>query len=244
MKLPTIGIIPQLDINNSFRHVRLFPQYQRSIEKAGGIGVMLPLTNDKEVMNQMANMFDGFLFTGGQDLSPHLYGGIEDPNLEFSTGYAPERDEFESKFYPIVYKKNKPIFAICRGLQIINVLHGGTINQNLPEFSSDPNFILHPAWSSEGGFIHDINVKNDTKLKEIMKTNSIKVNSYHHQGIDRLGQGLTVSGTSPDGLIEAFDIDGLDYGVGVQWHPEVLYDNDLDDGKLFKRFLEECKKKM
>lgn len=244
MKRPLIGIIPQLDIENPFRHVRLFPQYQRSIERAGGIGVMLPFTNDKEVMKEMANSFDGFLFTGGQDINPELYGQKEGNYLTMSTGYAPERDDFESAFYPILKELNKPILAICRGFQIINVLHGGTILQDLPYEPYDGNFVLHPAWDSEGNFVHEIYVRPNTKLREIMRDDVIPVNSYHHQGIGKVGEGLTISGVSPDGLVEAFDIDDLDYGVGVQWHPEVLFDNNFDDGRLFKSFIEECRKRM
>ncbi len=243
MSYPLIGIVPQLDITTPMRHVRLFPQYQRSIEKAGGIGVMLPLTNNKDIMNQLAQTFDGFLFTGGQDLNPHLYGEDELENLEATTGYAPERDYFESAFYPLVKKLNKPILAICRGFQIINVLHGGTIIQDLPRQSPDPNFVLHPAWNENREQLHDIFINPNTSLYNIIKRKKVKVNSYHHQGINQLGKGLTVSATSPDGLIEAFDIDDLNFGVAVQWHPEVLYDKQLSDGKIFKAFIENCSNK-
>lgn len=236
---PIIGITPQLDINSPFRSVRLFPQYQRSIEKAGGIGIMIPLTQDKEVMEQIIDMCDGFLFTGGQDLNPSLYGETENIDLTHPTGYAPERDAFESQFYPLVKKSKKPVLAICRGFQIINVLHGGTIIQELPENGDNMNFVFHPAWNEEDPG-HDIFINSHTQLAEIMKAKKIYVNSFHHQGIKDLGNGLTVSGRSRDGLVEAFDIDDLPFGVGVQWHPEVLYDNDFDDGNLFKALIEAC----
>lgn len=243
-KKPVIGLTPQLDITNSFRHVRLFPQYQRAIEKAGGIGIMLPLTNDVNVMRQMAEMCDGFVFTGGQDLAPYLYGEEEADDLSMTTGYAPERDAFESAFYPIAKETNKPILAICRGFQIINVLHGGTINQDLPEESDDPNFVLHPAWSEDSGDFHDILIRQGTHLSKIFNKDKISVNSFHHQGLKDLGKGLTVSGIAPDGLVEAFDIDGLDFGVAVQWHPEVLYDLDIGKGELFRELIKACEAQM
>lgn len=239
-KRPIIGLTPQLDITNPFRHVRLFPQYQRAIEKAGGIGIMLPLTRDKDVMKEMTQMCDGFIFTGGQDLAPYLYGEEESDRLSMSTGYAPERDEFESAFYPIAFETKKPILAICRGFQIINVLHGGTINQDLPEYSDDPNFVLHPAWSEEHGDFHDILIRPDTQLKNIFKKDDIQVNSFHHQGLDKIGTDLTVSGVARDGLVEAFDINGLDFGVGVQWHPEVMFDEGIGNGELFLEHIKAC----
>ncbi len=237
---PIIGISPQLDITNPFRHVRLFPQYQRSLEKAGAIGLMLPLTEDEETLKQICDLCDGFLFTGGQDLEPKLYGETEDENLDFSTGYAPERDRFESLFYPMVEKTGKPILAICRGFQIINVLHGGSIVQDLSLEEDRP--VAHSSFGSDdSNNFHTLNVLENTQLHDIFKRDLVTVNSYHHQGIKTLGEGLTVSGVSDDGLIEAFDIDGLDFGVAVQWHPEVLFDSQIDDGKLFKAFVKACK---
>lgn len=239
-KRPIIGLTPQVDITNPFRHVRLFPQYQRSIEKAGGIGIMLPLTTDKDVMKEMTELCDGFIFTGGQDLDPYLYGEEEDDSLSMSTGYAPERDEFESSFYPIALESKKPLLAICRGFQIINVLHGGNIVQDLPETSNDPNFVLHPAWSEEHGDFHKIFIKPETQLEDIYRRKEIDVNSFHHQGVDKIGSNLTVSGIAQDGLVEAFDIDDLDFGVGVQWHPEVLFDNNIGNGELFRAHIKAC----
>lgn len=237
---PIIGITPQLDIDSPFRSVRLFPQYQKSIEKAGGIGIMIPLTEDEEVLRQIIDMCDGFLFTGGQDVHPSMYGETESSHLIRPTGYAPERDKFESIFYPLVKEANKPLLAICRGFQIINVLHGGSIVQELTYDENNPDSIYHPAWGdNEKG--HEILVTEDTHLKNIFNSSEIYVNSFHHQGIKDLGSRLTVSGISPDGLIEAFDIEDMDFGVGVQWHPEVLYAHDIDDGKLFKALINEIK---
>ena len=161
MKYPKIGIVPQIDITNPFRHVRLFPQYQHSIERVGGIGYMLPFTQNLDIMKEMANSFDGFLFTGGQDLNPSLYGKQELEDLSNSTGYAPERDIFEPLFYPIVRDLNKPVLAICRGFQSINVIQGGTIIQDLPSYK-----ISH-TYKAEVENMHGIILKPGTKLKKI-----------------------------------------------------------------------------
>lgn len=243
MSLPLIGIVPQLDTKTPMHHVRLFPEYQRSLEKAGGIGVMLPLTNNLEILNQIANSFDGFLFTGGQDLNPVLYGEEKIENIDSIDTYSTERDSYECLFYPIVKKLNKPILAICRGFQLINVIHGGTIMQDLPRESDKPGFILHPAWNDKHQFFHDIIINPDSNFSKIMGQEKIIVNSYHHQGIKKLGNGLSIAGISPDGLVEAFEIDDLDFGLAVQWHPEVLFDYGIDDGKIFKAFLNSCRKK-
>lgn len=243
MTVPIIGLVPQIDSDKYFKYVRLFPEYQASVEKAGGVGLMIPHTKDKKIMRMIVELCDGFIFTGGHDIDPRLYGEKESAYVSMSTGYSPERDEFETTFYPLVKEMNKPILAICRGFQIINVIHGGTMIQDLPYEPYDGNYILHPAWTEEGNLVHDINVKPNTKLHKILKKDIVSVNSYHHQGVKKLGKGLTISGVAPDGLIEAYDIDDLDFGIGVQWHPEVLYTKDYNSGKLFKAFIEECKKR-
>lgn len=237
---PLIGIVPQMDVDNRFRHLRVFPHYMKALEKLGAVGVMLPMTEDPALMKELASRFDGFLFPGGNDLQPELYGEKTEKGLE-ETKYAPERDQFESAFYPFVYEADKPVLAVCRGMQLVNVLGGGSMIQDLPVEGEDEGFVLHAEWERPEELVHELTLVPGTLLADLYEEETIGVNSLHHQGIDRLGDGLTVSGRSKDGLVEAYDIDGLSFGMGVQWHPEVTYLAGLDDGRIFKAFIAAAK---
>lgn len=239
---PLIGIVPQIDTKSPFRHIRLFPNYLRALDRSGAAGIVLPFTKDAGKLKMLIELCDGFLLTGGQDIDPRLYGAeaIKDAD------YAPERDAFEPFLFPMIFASGKPVLAVCRGMQMVNVLNGGTLYGDLPgkdsPESQNRDFVLHPDWEHPLDGVHEINVAEGTLLHKIAGTDRIRVNSLHHQGVDKLGEGLTVAGTAPDGLVEAFDIEGPEFGLGIQWHPEALFDGDELSRKIFAAFVEAARK--
>lgn len=230
MNRPLIGVIPLVDIEkNSYW---MLPGYLEGLINAGGMPVMLPLTNDQMMLREIADQFDGFLFTGGHDLSPALYGEQRLP----SCGVCCElRDQMESELFPFIWEQDKPILGICRGLQFINVALGGTLYQDLPEqIASDIEHRQQPPYEVP---VHDVQIVENSPLHMLLHKNSLLVNSHHHQAIKTLSHHLQPMAYSPDGLIEAIYAPEKQYVWAVQWHPEWLYATDENSRNIFKRFL-------
>jgi len=172
---------------------------------------------------------DGLLLTGGTDLNPARYGAAPHPASE-----APddERDELEAALLQQALRARLPVLAICRGLQLFNVAHGGTLIQHLD------NSAVHVVRGNDPAApAHQITVAPDTRLASILGGGAHSVNSRHHQAVDRLGAGLTVAARSaPDGVVEALERSDLPFAVAVQWHPEDQAPRDPSQQKLFAAF--------
>lgn len=195
--------------------------FSKAISMAGGTPIIIPI-NDASFAKEYIQLVDGLLLTGGQDVTPLLYG--EEPRKVIGPT-SPERDKYEVALIQEAILQKKPILGICRGLQIINVVLGGSLLQDLSE---DPSISLQHVQRSQPEFAtHSIKVKSGTHISEIVENNSY-VNSIHHQAIKDLGKGLTVSAWSPDNVIEAIEVvDDTQSIVGIQWHPEITFlDND------------------
>lgn len=172
--------------------------------------------------------FGGLLLTGGEDVDPALYGEERHPATEESD---PERDQVEIRLLREALALDLPVLAICRGLQIMNVMHGGTLIQHLERHQLHPDVKSTPA--------HAIRIEPETLLRRIAGTDCWQVNSRHHQAINTLGSGLRVSAIDPaDGTIEAIERPGKRFVLGVQWHPENEVFAYPDRLKLFLRFAE------
>jgi putative glutamine amidotransferase len=176
---------------------------------------------------------DGLLLTGGSDINPVLYGS---KRVVESDSPDDARDELEMRLLQEALMANLPVLGICRGLQMFNVFHGGSLIQHLA--SADVHRVKardaepgrHPA-------VHGIQVKPDTRLAQIIGAGEYDVNSRHHQAVDRLGPGLIVSATAADGVIEALELPGnAAFAVAVQWHPEDRIGVSAADRKLFEAF--------
>lgn len=213
----------------------MLPGYMKGIEETGGIPVMLPLTTDKEMIQQLVNQFDGFLFTGGHDVDPALYNEEKDSRCgEIST----DRDQMEQILFDYAAALDKPMLGICRGLQLFNVLLGGTLYQDLPSLrESAINHKQNPPYSIPS---HDVYIEKGSVLEQILKTDQFQVNSYHHQGIKDLSSELLPVATAPDGLIEAVEMPGKKFVLAVQWHPEFSYRHDPYNIHLFSAFIHAC----
>jgi putative glutamine amidotransferase len=191
--------------------------YVDAVQRAGAVAVMLPpdraLVEDP---SQLLALLDGLMLAGGADIDPASYGCSPHPN---TTGTSPERDAFEIALVRRAIEQDVPVLGICRGMQLLNVAFGGTLLQHLPE-----RFGHHEHRRVVGSFDgadHDVELLEGTLALRVVGEARHATKSHHHQGIDRLGEGLVISGVSAmDGLPEAIEHPGSSFVLGVQWHPE------------------------
>jgi len=206
--------------------------YLRSIWSAGGIPTLLLPDTDKDYINTVCKSFDGFLFCGGDDIDPRYYDEDKSPYIG---DISPTRDSFEEKLFLAAYATGKPIMGICRGLQVINVFMGGSLIQHMEGHRDKENNC--PS-------THDITLVDGSPLVKITGETSFTVNSFHHQAINSLSSRLIAYAYSAnDGYIEAFHEEGHRFLYAYQWHPELLYQSSEISRKMFRAFIEACKKK-
>ena len=192
---------------------------------------MVPLWCEGEDLEQINDICAGFLFTGGQDVDPHLYG--EEPDaLCGRINHA--RDELEKRIFDMAWEKDKAVFGICRGLQVLNVFLGGTLYQDIKPFEHVPH---NDHWAK----VHTVTVRRGTLLSRLLGQDTVLVNSQHHQAADRIAPELEIAALSEDGIVEALEKPDAHFCLGVQWHPEWLSDADPAQQGLFGAFVEACK---
>lgn len=235
MKKPIIGLTPQYDYEKN--RVWVGPNYLDAIYTAGGIPIMLPLHTDKDSLKIVANVCDGFLFTGGPDISPFLY---QEETLAQCGVVVPERDKMEEDLFSIIIDTDKPVLGICRGIQIFNVFLGGTLYQDIPAQFAAPIQLAHSQTSGNSVLSHSVILEKDSLLHRINPKDYIQVNSFHHQVIKDLAPSLKVAGKSIDSLIEAVYLPSKKFFLGVQWHPEHLFKTNDDAMNIFKAFIHAC----
>lgn len=208
--------------------------YTDAINNAGGVPVIIPNDLKEEDISVIAQKMDGFLFSGGVDVDPKRYGTENDGTVKYIT---PERDETELLLLDYLLKhSDKPILGICRGIQVINVAMGGTLIMDLPTAGKNVHSFIERIRES---FTHEIEIVENTRLSEIMRGEN-RVNSFHHQAVDRLGEGLIVSAYSVnDHVIEAFESENERWLVAVQWHPEELTFNE-GHRRLFEELIRQA----
>lgn len=208
---PLIGITLGSRQKESERSFVLNELYVTAIEQAGGIPVLLPALLEEAAVREARRRLDGLLLTGGADVDPTLYGGALHPRVY---GVDARRDATEIALVRLAVQTGWPFLGICRGIQVINVALGGTLYADLPDQLGQ--VVNH--WSEETG--HAVRVEPQSRLLSLVGAGEFNVNSYHHQGIERLAPGLKPVGWAPDGLVEAVEIPDYPFAVGVQWHPE------------------------
>lgn len=230
MKRPLIGIVPLVDIQRD--SYWMLPGYMKGIEQAGGIPVMLPLISDHAPLRQLTDTVDGFLFTGGHDVSPSIYHEI----LTDKCGECcPKRDEMETMLLHLALARDKPMLGICRGIQFVNAALGGSLYQDLPsEYPSDVEHHQSPPYDKP---IHTVDIVRDTPLYELLRREKLSVNSYHHQAVRTLSSELQPMAYSEDGLIEAVWMPSARFLWAVQWHPEFSFHTDENSRKIFEQFI-------
>jgi gamma-glutamyl-gamma-aminobutyrate hydrolase PuuD len=223
MGRPIIGITSELDAarwGDWIREAAISPlSYTRAVERAGGAPVMVPPVPPASVAAYIES-FDGLVFSGGRDMDPSLY---DQERLETSDEPDRRRDRFELALMRAALEANVPFLAIGRGLHVLALARGGTLNQDLPGHRA-----ARARYTP-----HDVILGADSALGKLLGT-QVQVPAAHHQAPYHLGQGLTVAGWSPDGEVtEAVEVDGHRFGIGVHWHPE-----EGDDPRLLTAFLE------
>lgn len=219
---PIIGITPDYDSNTN--RYKLHQDYVSSIINAGGYPVMLfpdPV---------IPPFIDGIVFTGGGDIDPLLFH--EEP-LPESGEISPFRDSFELSLCKCAIENNIPILGICRGMQVINIALGGTIYQDI-SVQTDSK-LKHSQQAPRDYGTHSIFIEENTLLSALWGKQKATVNSFHHQAVALLGDGLRISAKSQDGLAEAIEHMVNPFVVGVQWHPEAM--QAQEQKKLFSAFL-------
>lgn len=231
-KIPIIGVIPLVDSEKS--SYWMLPGYMKAVELAGAAPLMLPLTTDKDLLELFFNQCDGFLFTGGQDVDTKLY---ETENANLCGEISTERDQMEDYILNRCLAEDKAVLGICRGIQIINVLLGGTLYVDLPtELGS-----VHAQPKPYNAPYHNVEILADAPLGELLQVSELKVNSCHHQGVKSLSEQLLPMAIADDGLIEAAYMPNKNFIQAVQWHPECLYDLETSEMKIFQNFVNHCK---
>lgn len=213
-------------------------RYFLALTSVGAIPWMVPLLDeDTDTLRGIYDRLDGVFIAGGVDVDPGSYGA-ERHSLCGRTDLA--RDRVEVLFVRWALEDGKPVLGVCRGMQVINVVAGGTLYQDCAD--EYPDGIKHDYFPNAGYardyLAHEIHVAPGTRLHRTFRADSVLVNSMHHQAIRELGTGLVASALSPDGLIEAVEVEDERFVVGVQWHPEMLIDQDPATRRLFSDFIE------
>lgn len=230
MKKPLIGVVPLMDYDKD--SYWMLPGYMKGIEEAGGIPLMLPLTDDCSAIEQLAELCDGFLLTGGHDVSPELYG---EKILKECGEICPERDIMEKHLLELALDADKAVLGICRGIQFINAVLGGSLYQDLPtQHESSTKHVQKPPYDVP---VHKVNVCEKSPLYELLGKEKLDVNSYHHQAVKELSPELEAMAYSEDGLVEAVCMPEKNFIWAVQWHPEFSYKVNEDSKKIFSAFV-------
>ena len=227
---PVIAI-PQMGTDLFRKYMK--SKYVKSLERAGATVRWIELDDTEKAIRETLSC-DGLLLPGGADIEPSLYGR----EREEKCGKPNElRDKNEFAIFRAFAQTNKPIFCICRGFQLLNVAYGGTLHQDITDIKKSN----HSDFLKRAKKAHRIAVKENTKLYNIFGKNEVGVNSLHHQAVENVGENLIVSAVSEDGFVEALELRGHPFCIGVQWHPEHMSKNDPLQQKLFDEFVKNCK---
>ncbi len=246
MKRPVIGITldygdPEKNGDESafskYRYYALRFHYSDIVVRAGGIPVLL--SYNQEVLQDYIDMIDGLLVPGGShDVHPRYYGQENNIHPKTKIGHG-DRSEFERTVLKRFFDDKRPALGICRGMQVMSVLFGGSMIQHIPDMVETD--IDHMQKDTAHHTSHDLIIEKGTKLFEIYGQEHVEINSAHHQAVKDVGnQGMIVSARAPDGVIEAVEHPDHPFFLGVEWHPE--FDSNDKDFDLIKAFVDACRK--
>lgn len=227
-----IGIVPSWVEE---RKITINQDYVEAVLRAGGTPVLFPVTSDREQISLLLDQVDGLLLTGGVDVDPARYGELKMPCCgDCSTC----RDSMEFPLCREALNRRMPVFAICRGMQVLSCVLGGDMYQDVAEQFGIG--LRHPRYDVPADPVHTVDIHPDTLLSSIVGVSVLDVNSRHHQGVRNTGKGLIVSAAAPDGLTEGIELPGYPFALGVQWHPESLSDRYPEHQALFNAFVKAC----
>lgn len=213
--------------------------HARSVYEGGGLPLALPPLDTLEAAAELVERLDGLLLTGGEDLDPSYYGQEPLPSLG---PVIQRRDRFEWALLDAACRKGIPILGICRGFQQLNVYFGGTLHQDLASCFNDQ--VPHDSASlGRLALVHEVLLEEGTCLRRCYGTETLWVNSLHHQGVAVLAPGLVPAALSRDGLVEGFEHRSSGNVIGVQWHPEMMTEQYPVHRNLFRNFVDSASKK-
>lgn len=231
---PLIGISPLYNVEKQIFWIN--PLYMEGISQAGGMPVLLPLSRKQEDWEEYLSRCDGFVFTGGQDIAPSLYGQEKLPTC----GYQAElRDLQEDYMLRRLWELDKPALGICRGIQAMNAAWGGTLYQDMP--TQCPSPVTHRQPKPYELPHHQVTIREDSMLHRILGHKRISVNSMHHQAVLELAPGCIATAWAEDGLIEAMEAPEKKFLLGVQWHPEHMFRDYASGRNIFAALVNACR---
>jgi len=238
MITPIIGITTFNDESyKNYPALLLQKAYASAIIKAKGIPILIPSGLSEDALKELLPKLNGILFSGGGDISVEYYSGHDHP---LNSLIDKERDILEMYLMRAAIDQNKPFLGICRGLQVLNVVMGGTLYSHIASEMHDP--IKHDYYPDypRNLLAHKVKISAGNGASDIFGLPELEVNSLHHQGVNKVATGLNVIGIAPDGLIEALELPGHKFGMAVQWHPECLTDQ-VAMQQLFKSFTDSAR---
>src|ERR1041385_2295075 len=233
---PRIGITMRLELETD--RFYLGRHYSEAVEAAGGLPVHLPLIPSPEYIAAVMSEIDGLLLPGSDsDVDAARYG--QEPHAELGF-VVPEKDETDLLTLDQAERRGIPVFAICFGIQSLNVFRGGTLIQDIP--SQLPQAIKHNQGAPRDRHSHRVRILDGSLLGQLAGGDSAPVNSHHHQAIETVGRELVATAWAPDGLVEAVEDPRSDrFVLGVKWHPELAWERDVLSQALFNRFVDEAR---
>ena len=218
-------------------HLYIYADYIRPIVELGAAPMIIPVLRDTDFYSDVIARVDGLLLIGGVDVNPFLFGGT----VEKGFGHCdPDKDYGEIEMTTAALERDIPIFGICRGIQLLNLILGGTIHQDISD--DIPNAIKHNPGFPPGTFSHNVIVEKGSLLHKIVGTEKFAVDSSHHQSVDSPANGCLITARSTDGVIEALEMPSKRFLLGVQWHPERVWRLGIEHRLIFEAFIKACKK--
>lgn len=233
---PRIAISATTYTDDRRRRVRLNAAYVDAIERAGALPFIVPPLSGLSHAAAIIDACDGLVLTGGEDIDPDRYDAARDATVQEMN---PERDATEIALVEAARSVACPTFAICRGLQLLNVALGGSLVQDIP--SQRPGSLDHDPAGPRSARVHEVDIEAGSALARTLASTRFRVNSFHHQAADRVAEGLRATAWAPDGIIEGLEWkeSGEWWVVAVQWHPEelVIGPEPAPDTSLFAEFV-------
>lgn len=231
---PKIGILPLYDSEKQTLWIN--PLYFGGVEQAGGLPLLLPLSEEPELWDEYIESCDGFVFTGGQDIAPSIYGEEKRPECGYQ---AHMRDHQEQYMLKKLITMDKPVLGICRGIQMMNAACGGTLYQDI--FSQAPSPVVHRQDKPYDLPHHQVKIEKGTMLYEILGCEYLSVNSMHHQAVKVPAPGAVVSARAVDGMVEGIEFPEKRFMLGLQWHPEHMWQSYASARRIWSAFVSAAK---